>query len=474
MTLEGGIPFRPGGPLSLQVTGAAEMASLKTIVDHIVHPGQYSLLADMRPGGTAKVNLHLGGTPADATLDGTLNVRHGKVAVSTYPQSIEDVDFTAHFRGRDVFIEEADPLMGTLAQGALKAWGKATWQLDGTARYDLHANLDDFQFRDIPEGFELLGSLEATLQGNEKDGGLLKGTLRAKRVDYHADINLSDLMLANATGTTPNLAALDPSDPLARIDLDLDCHLAEPWEVDTNILKLRGRPDGPFRILGTLAQPGLKGKLELLPGGRFTSLLPTDVVLERGSVEFKDPSQFNPNIELQGRVDVPPYLVMLGLGGTLDHLQATATSTPSLRQDEIVAILIDPDAAQTVGTASAFSSQGVLNTGLASSGTGLISSLALANFQEGLRKTLNLDRVNVAIRSSLGTSDTEVTIGKSYDLFGYRVPVVLIHRKEADVTTVSGQLELRLGSFVLQMGGSQTTGTSLSPSGEIRHSWSPK
>jgi len=474
MTLEGGIPFRPGGPLSLQVTGSAEMANLKTILDHVVHPGQYSLLGDMRPGGTARLNLHLGGTPADATLDGTLNVRHGRVSVSTFPQSIEDVDFTARFRGRDVFIEEADPLMGVLAQGALKAWGKASWQLDGGARYDLHAHLEDFQFRDLPEGFELLGSLDATLQGSERDGGLLKGTLQAKRVEYHADINLSDLMLANAAGATPSLAALDPSDPLARIDLDLDCHLAEPAEVDTNILKVRGRPDGPFRIMGTLAQPGLKGKVDLLPGGRFTSLLPTDVVLERGIFEFKDPSQFNPNVDLQGRVDVPPYVVMLGLSGTLDHLQATSTSTPSLRQDEIVAILIDPDAAQTVGTASALSSQGVLNTGLASGGTGLISSLALANFQEGLRKTLNLDRVNVALRTGTGSPETSITVGKSLNLFGYRTPLVFTHDKNGEVTTISGQMEWRFGNFVFSLGASQSTADSLAPSGEIRHSWSPR
>ena len=474
LTLTGGLPFSLGGPLSLQMIGSAEMANLKTILDHVFHPAQYSLLADMRPGGSARLNLHLGGTPAEATLDGTLTVQNGKVTVSTYPQSIENVDFTAHFKGREIFILESDPLKGTLAQGAVTAWGKAALQVDGASRYDCHARVDDFQVRDIPEGLDLVGSVDATLKGNDQDGGVLKGTLSAKHVDYHADINLSDVMLANAGGATATLNALDPSDPLARIDLDLDLQMAAPWEVDTNLLKLRGRPDGPFRIMGTLAQPGLKGKMDLLPGGRITNLLPTDVVLERGSVEFKDPTSFNPNIDLQGRVDVPPYLVMLGLTGTPDHLQVSSTSTPSLRQDEIVAILIDPDAAATVGASSAFSSQGVINTGLASTSTGLISSLALANFQEGLRRTLSLDRVNVVIRSGSGVSDTAVTIGKSYEMFGYRVPVVLIHRKEGDVTTVSGQLELRLGNVVVQMGGSQTTGSNLNPSGEIRHSWSPK
>ena len=474
LTLAGGLPFSLGGPLSLQVDGSAEMANLKTILDHVFHPAQYSLLADMHPGGTARLNLHLGGTPAEATLDGTLKVQNGRVTVSTYPQSAENVDFTAHFKGRDIFILESEPLRGLLAQGALTAWGKAGLEADGASKYDLHAHVEDFQVRDLPEGFDLVGSADATLKGNDQDGGLLKGTVWARHMNYHADINLSDIMLANAGGATASLNALDPSDPLARIDLDLDLHLAEPWEVDTNLLKLRGRPDGPFRLMGTLAQPGIKGKMELLPGGRITNLLPTDVVLEHGSIEFKDPTTFNPNIDLQGRVDVPPYLVMLGLTGTPDHLQVSSTSTPTLRQDEIVAILIDPDAANTVGSSSAFSSQGVINTGLASSSTGLISSLALANFQESLRRTLSLDRVNVVIRSGLGVSDTAVTIGKSYEMFGYRVPVVLIHRKEGDLTTVSGQLELRLGDFVVQMGGSQTTGSNLNPSGEIRHSWSPK
>jgi hypothetical protein len=42
------------------------------------------------------------------------------------------------------------------------------------------------------------------------------------------------------------------------------------------------------------------------------------------------------------------------------------------------------------------------------------------------------------------------------------------------VTTISGQVEWRFGDFVFRMGASQSTANSLSPSGEIRHSWSPK
>jgi hypothetical protein len=215
--------------------------------------------------------------------------------------------------------------------------------------------------------------------------------------------------------------------------------------------------------------------MEFIPGGRITNLLPAgDIVLERGSVVFKDPKTFNPNIDIQGRVDVPPYLVNLAITGTLDHIQANPTSTPSLKEAEIIGILIDPDSAATVGSTRSFTSQTSMNTGLANTSTGLLSSLALANFQEGLRKTLKLDRVSVALRSSVGATETSVILGKSVNLLGHRVPLVFTHRKGSEITTISGQVEVRFGNFVLQVGGSQSTGGSLQPSGEIRHTWTPK
>jgi hypothetical protein len=127
-----------------------------------------------------------------------------------------------------------------------------------------------------------------------------------------------------------------------------------------------------------------------------------------------------------------------------------------------------------VGGAPGASTQTALTTGLASASTGLLTSLALANFQDQLRKTLNLDRVSVALRTGVGQPDTSIVVGKSLNLFGYRTPLVFTHDKAGEVTTISGQMEWRFGDFVLRLGASQSTSDSMAPSGEIRHSWSPK
>jgi len=456
--------------------GSSDLSDLKVLLDRIFQPSQYSLLADLKPSGNAQFSLTLNGTYLEPTLEGYLGLKGGRLQVRTYPQSIEDLDFTVRFKDRELWISEEEPLRGILAQGDLKAWGRATWQLGGLSDYSMNARLNGFQFRDIPEGFELQGSLEAALKGNDREGGHLKGRLRAKHMLYHADLDLTDLILAGALGNSSSGLGLDPDDPLARIDLDMDLILEEPWQFETNLLKLQGRPTGSFKVLGTAARPGLRGKMDFLPGGRVTNLLPAgDIVLERGSVDFTDPRVFNPVMNLQGRVDVSPYVVNLSINGSLNQLNMNPTSTPSLRQDEIVAILIDPSIASTIGTASGPTSQSVMSYGLASTSSGLLTSLTIASFQERVRRIFSLDRVNVSLRpSSTGTAETSVTLGKSLDFLGSHTPFLINYRKSGNDVTTSGQMEWRLGNFVLQLGATSSSTNGLSPSGEIRHTWSPR
>jgi hypothetical protein len=404
------------------------------------------------------------------------------VAARTYPQSIENVNFTALFHGRDITIPKERPLRGTLAQGALAGWGRLGWNLKGITTYDLGATLDEFQFRDVPEGFEVQGSFDGTLKGSDRDGGLLKGAIRAKQMSYQAEISLMDIILAGAFGSGSGLLMQDPTDPLTRVELDLDLQLARPWEVDTNLLKLQGNPSGSFKVLGTLAHPGLKGRMDLLPGGRLTNFFPAgDVVLERGSFTFQDPATFNPSISLQGRVEVDPYLVNLDISGTLDSITSRPTSTPSLRPDEIFVILMDPSAASRIGTSGATTTQSAAaSAGLANQGASLVTSLALATSLDTLRKTLRLDRVNFAYT---GTANMTLTVEKTPEILGHRIPFIYTMKQEGTQSTQAGNLEFRFGNLVITMGVKQINGAStagdmefqgVQPSGEIRYTWSPR
>jgi hypothetical protein len=334
-----------------------------------------------------------------------------------------------------------------------------SWKPGGLDTYDLNADLRNFQLRDVPVGLDLQGTMHATLTG-EEGSGLLKGTLQADHLNYQSEVKLADLILRSALSDSGGLAGLELDDPLDAIQLDLDLNLQEPWHFDTNLLKLAGRTEGPFQVVGTLAHPVPKGTMLFQPGGRLTNIFPAgDMVVNQGTVS-----------------SIPGYTVNLDIHGTLSNLSIIPTSTPSLRQDEIVAILINPSNVANVGSAGTSSAtQGALTSGLASASSGILTTLAFTPFQEQLRRALGLDRVNVAVRTtSLGTTETEFTVGKSIDLFGQRSALVISHKKSGELSITSGQIEWRFGNLILQLGGSKGGSEGFNPSGEIRHTWSPK
>ncbi|WP_243301362.1 translocation/assembly module TamB domain-containing protein [Geothrix oryzisoli] len=477
LRLSGRLPFSTTAPLALRMQGTANLAHLKAIFDRVMEVDEYNLLSEFRVQGTSTFNLLAHGTYGDPLLDGTLSLEKGQLNLRGY-QGVEDLQAEVVFKDHAVSIPVDKPLRGTLAHGDLVVSGGIAWRLGGLDTYSLKASLANFQLRDVPEGLDLQGTLHATLEGNE-EAGLLKGRLRADRLNYQTEVKLADLILRSALSDSGGLVGLDLDDPLDRIRLDLDLDLRSPWSFDTNLLKLEGRTEGPFQVLGTLAHPALKGTLIFQPGGRITNIFPAgDMVVTQGSLRFSESRGLDPNINLQGSVSsIPGYTVNLDIRGTLSNLTIVPSSTPSLRQDEIVAILINPGNVANVGTAGASSgaTQGAITSGIASAGSGLISTLAFAPFQEQLRRTLGLDRVNVAVRTtSLGTTETEVTMGKSVNLFGQRSAFVVSHRKSGELSITSGQMEWRFGDFILQLGASKGAGAGLNPSGEIRHSWSPK
>lgn len=477
MRISGTLPFSGSAPLALQVQGGADLAHLKAILDRFMEVDQYSLLSELRVQGISRFDVLAHGTYLDPLLDGTLSLDKGQMNLRGY-QGAEDIQAQVVLKGRTLSVPADKPVRGTLAHGDLKASGTMTWRLGGLESYAIDATLDDFQLRDVPDGLDLQGSLQATVNGTG-EGGLLRGKLRADRLSYHAEVKLADLILRSALSDSGGLTGLDLDDPLERIQLDLDLELRTPWSFDTNLLKLEGRTEGPFQVLGTLAHPVPKGIMLFQPGGRITNIFPAgDMVVDRGSLTFSESRPMDPLISLQGNVSsIPGYAVNLDIRGTLSNLSIVPSSTPSLRQDEIVAILINPGNVANVGTAGASSgvTQGAITSGLASAGSGLISTLAFAPFQEQLRRTLGLDRVNVAVRSNtLGSTETEVTLGKSISLLGQRSAFVVSHKKSGELSITSGQVEWRFGNFILQLGATQGSGTGINPSGEIRHTWSPK
>ena len=477
LRLSGTVPFAPSAPMAIKVLGEADLGDMKSILDRVMEVDDYSLLSGVSVRGTGRFDILTSGTYFDPLLDGVISLDRGQLSLRGY-QGAEDIQAEVVLKGRTLTVTEDKPVRGTLAHGDLRASGVVNWRLGGVESYAIKASLANFQLRDVPDGLDLQGSLQATLSGTE-EGGVLRGRLQADRLNYQAEVKLADLLLRSSLSDSGGLTGLDLDDPLERIRLDLDLDLRAPWRFDTNLLKLEGRIDGPFQVLGTLAHPVPKGAMLFQPGGRVTNIFPAgDLVVERGSLTFSESRPLDPMIDIRGNItSIPGYTVNLDIRGTLSNLNIVPSSTPSLRQDEIVSILINPGNVANVGTAGASSgtTQSAISSGAGGALSGLVSTLAFAPVQDQLRRILGVDRVNVAFRpSSLGTSETEFTVAKSLNFLGQRSAAVFTHTKSGELSIDSGQAEWRFGNLILQFGFTKGGGVGLTPSGEIRHTWSPK
>jgi hypothetical protein len=320
------------------------------------------------------------------------------------------------------------------------------------------------------------GNLDAIYQSLPGGKSEIRGTLSATSMSYSTEISLGRLILNTSSASIPSLHRVELNNPLDSINLNLDVDLLQPWVVDTNFLKFRGISPGRFRIMGTMTNPGLRGRMEFVPGGRITNILPAgDVIIEKGSIDFPDPGVFNPVIDIQGQIDVSPYRVSINVQGPLNSVSMVPTSTPSLRQDEVISILLNPALAPSIGgsVGGRLSSQAATNSWASAAG-GLFTNLALTSVQEPVRRALKLDRISVALRpgvDSESTAEMDFVLGKNL-AFGDRVvPLIGSLKGNGTVLTAGGEAEWRMGNFVIRLGASGD-GYQVTPSGEVRYTWS--
>jgi len=83
LAVQGTVPFEPTRPMTVHLSGGADLDRMKAVVDAIVQPGQGSLLAELQPAGSATLALTLGGTPRIPTLDGRLSLQDGRLRLRT-------------------------------------------------------------------------------------------------------------------------------------------------------------------------------------------------------------------------------------------------------------------------------------------------------------------------------------------------------------------------------------------------------
>lgn len=318
-----------GGP-----TGRGHELDLNGLVD-------LRLLRGLYPGlfasGRATIRASLRGSFEEPRLSGLMEIEDLALRVLDWPVAL------THGQGRIRFTASQALIENLRAQ----ANGGDVTVSGGLLLRNLRAD----QWRIIvrseaialtyPRGLRSIVDGTLTLQGN-RQLQILSGTITVRRSEYTQDVDLAQLILAQA-GERLRLSLLDaPIRP--PLSLDIRVQALDTLLVRNNLADAVG--SASLHVGGTLASPVISGNVIVTRGVvRFRN---REYQITRGRIDFpRDGTAAGaPRFQLEAESDIAGYRVIVGLLGTLDRFQTTLRSEPTLPSEQILSLIATGELSQ--------------------------------------------------------------------------------------------------------------------------------
>lgn len=475
-SLSGLVPLNSSTKYNLRVSGQSTIEDLTNILTSLNSTNEPLVNQDYELGGKSLYQIKVTGDMDNPKLEGVVEVQSGYLA-------FEKNRFLDRFNGKinlldqHIYIDPTHPMEGDLFDSSVTISGRADWTLKEIEKLSILAQAKNLNLQNLPgwEGLRVRADASLDLQSSPS-GKLLSGDLKIHELFYEDKQQLFEDLSFGARRKSDLLAKEDSL--LNSIRLEIDINSSATWNYSSEFIKTELKSRGRSKISGTLLKPLFQGQLMLIPGGRFSNVFPAgDLILERGTIQILD--DFNdPQLDIQGSLLLPGYRLNLGLVGKLSDLKIQTSSTPALKRDEIFTLLMDPDYASrlyssTLSYTGGTGYQSISNQAYASGGSSLFTSLILSNLQARLRKSLGLDRVLINIKTgSTGRLESSYQVG--FNLWDTPYPLVLSQNQIGDLKINSAKILWNFPNGIMNLGLSQTTGSGIYPSGEVRFNWSSK
>jgi translocation and assembly module TamB len=418
-----------------------------------------------RAKGTVSGRMAVSGPLRAPSYTGGLELTGGEVAFRGLPSPISELDLAVKLDAGEVHVTRGSARFGSgklaVTGGApLHGFDLGTLRLGITAR-DLALPLG--------EGVKATADADLTALWKSAGGGerslpKLSGNVLLRSFEYRRPVTMTaELQALGRRGKRTSFESYDPAEDL--VDLDITVKAARALTIKNELVEADlTLADEGLLLAGTNGRFGLRGTVEVKPGGRIT-LRRSVFEVTQGTVRFDDLTRIAPNVDVTAVTEYRRYAessassssgaaaapsggstsvagghwtIRMHAHGDADDLKIDLTSDPALAQDDVFLLLtvgltraeLDQAQSASVGESVALEALGTL------SGADRAVTKAVPVIDEF--------RFGSSYSSRTGRTEPTVTIGKR-----------LTDRVRANVTTglaesreVRSNLEWRLSNRV--------------------------
>ncbi len=312
LQFQGSMSTANAAPMSLVLLGTVNL-----------HLAQV-LEPDIRSWGELKFNINSSGAANSPDLGGQIEIVDANFASGDLPVGLQ--------HGNGVLTLTKDRLnitkfQGTVGSGTLTAQGGVAYRPG--VQFDLGLAAKGIRVL-YPQGMRETVNANLRFAGTT-DNALLGGQVNLADLSFTPAFDLNSFINQFSGGVSP-----PPTPGLAQnIQLNLGVNSENNINLVSRTLSINGSAN--LRVRGTAAQPVILGRVSLsggdiiLHGDRF--------VLNGGTIEFVNPAETQPVVNLALNTTIQQYNISMRFNGPVDQLRTNYSSDPSLPAADIINLL---------------------------------------------------------------------------------------------------------------------------------------
>ncbi len=313
--ISGSARFDRDRPLRVSVTGAVNLGLLKGV------------MPDLHAQGEANVNVAIEGTMSKPRITGRTTVRDASANYSDFPVGLSHLNGDLVFDRSRLLFENVTADSGG---GQLTLNGSVTYGDEGPTRYEIYARTPQVRVR-YPAGMSWLTGGTLQLVGTT-ERAVLSGNLELKRLLFAAGADITSFF-----GASPDTSAAGAASSafMRNLTFDVAAHTSPGARIEWTGAQVE--IDSDLHLRGTWDRPILLGHIHLL-GGEM-SFRGNTFTLTRGDINFANPFQLDPELNIEATSTISQYLVTINFSGRASKLSLSYRSDPPLPDTDIIALL---------------------------------------------------------------------------------------------------------------------------------------
>ena len=330
--------------------------------------------------GPLKGTVHITGTIDQPEAYGTVSVRNGTMKLASVENQITGIDGDLIFSGQQGDFQSRI----NMGKGSAGLAAKVNWSGHTLTNYKAAVQLEDLEVRSE----YVRGPLNGELYIADRDGlPTLIGTLNLEKIQFKIPLSLQS------------------SESTKDMGVDVTVHAGKGVRLyDRTLYNMFISGDVHFG--GSLQNPTASGQFDVR-NGTFKYLSHV-FNITKGNAHFVGGS-YLPNLQLEAETNVSNYTIMLGVKGTVDHMDLSLSSNPTLSRKQIISML-------TFGRGADSNSSTLTNEDVNAVATAGLQMFAFGYVQDALQNTLGLDRINITTGSIDSDEPTNKETASNYNI----------------------------------------------------------